>query len=71
MTEQSFADLMSVDREQWQKELAGHGEFFGKFGSKIPKEFMTIQENARVGLDQFATKPRAASSSTDSNQLSL
>ena len=39
-----FEELMSVDREVWQKEIIGHDELFFKLYDKLPKEFIFIRE---------------------------
>ncbi|GEM45515.1 phosphoenolpyruvate carboxykinase (GTP) [Deinococcus cellulosilyticus] len=43
-SEQQFYDIMSVDRDVWQKEIAGHDELFMKLYDKLPKEFIFIKE---------------------------
>jgi phosphoenolpyruvate carboxykinase (GTP) len=42
-----FADVMDVDRAQWQRELASHDELFAKLGSKRPATLQ--QERDRLG----------------------
>ncbi len=39
-----FDQLMSVDREVWQKEIIAHDELFVKLYDKLPKEFIFIRE---------------------------
>jgi phosphoenolpyruvate carboxykinase (GTP) len=39
-----FENLMSVDRDDWQKEIVGHDELFVKLYDKLPKEFIFIRE---------------------------
>jgi phosphoenolpyruvate carboxykinase (GTP) len=32
--------LLSVDRDKWQRELAGEREFLAKFGDRLPRELV-------------------------------
>jgi len=41
----TMEELLSVSREAWKEEAAGVGEFFGKFGDRLPAE-MTEQRKA-------------------------
>lgn len=50
MTETQFQNLMSLDPEQWQMELASHKEFFAQFGRRLPKEFLGIQESKTLSF---------------------
>ncbi|WP_034336069.1 phosphoenolpyruvate carboxykinase (GTP) [Deinococcus misasensis] len=43
-SEAQFNEIMSVDRDAWQKELTGHDELFMKLYDKLPKEFIFIKE---------------------------
>lgn len=47
ITSERFAQLMALDRAQWERELQSHREFFGKFGDRLPEEFDAIQR--RIG----------------------
>ena len=38
VTEETLADLLSVDRALWRDEAAGIREFYRQFGDKLPKE---------------------------------
>ena len=38
VTEETLADLLSVDRDLWRDEAAGIREFYRQFGDKLPKE---------------------------------
>lgn len=38
ITTDTIKDLLSVDKDLWKQEVAGIREFYGKFGSKLPKE---------------------------------
>jgi phosphoenolpyruvate carboxykinase (GTP) len=42
-----FGRAMSVDREQWQRELASHDRLFGRLGSKQPAQLAA--ERSRLG----------------------
>ncbi len=39
-----FYELMSVDREQWRKELMNHEELFSRLYDHLPKEFVLMRE---------------------------
>ncbi len=39
-----FEQLISVDREAWQQEIASHDELFVKLYDRLPKEFIFIRE---------------------------
>lgn len=43
MNPQQFAQLMSIDSQEWETELNLRNEFFKKFGEHLPKEFSAIQ----------------------------
>lgn len=51
-SEEDFAKVMNLDKEQWVNEVAGHKEFFGSFGSTLPLEFLGIQEGLFVHFRQ-------------------
>ena len=38
VTEETLADLLSVDRDLWRDEVAGIRAFYRRFGDKLPKE---------------------------------
>jgi GTP-dependent phosphoenolpyruvate carboxykinase len=38
VSEQTMADLRTVSKSDWEKEVGDIGAFFGKFGSKLPAE---------------------------------
>lgn len=48
--EQSFHDLMMVDREAWKKEVSSHEDMFSKLYDKLPKEFLFMRELILSGL---------------------
>jgi phosphoenolpyruvate carboxykinase (GTP) len=41
---EQFNKLMSVDAEEWKKELVSQEEFFSKLYDKLPKEFIFMRE---------------------------
>ncbi|HJT55599.1 MAG TPA: phosphoenolpyruvate carboxykinase (GTP) [Ktedonobacteraceae bacterium] len=43
-TRQDFSDLMSVDRDLWQRELLAHEELFMRLYDRLPKELVFIRE---------------------------
>lgn len=45
-----FDAVMSIDREEWKKELLGHEELFEKMYDKMPKEFFYMRELLLSGL---------------------
>jgi phosphoenolpyruvate carboxykinase (GTP) len=43
-----FATLMSLDDNQWIKEIESHREFFQTFGSELPTEFISKQDHLKI-----------------------
>jgi phosphoenolpyruvate carboxykinase (GTP) len=43
-TRKDFENVISIDREQWKKELLSHEELFERIYDKLPKEFFFIRE---------------------------
>ncbi|HZU68299.1 MAG TPA: phosphoenolpyruvate carboxykinase (GTP) [Ktedonobacteraceae bacterium] len=43
-TRQRFSELMSVDRDLWQRELLAHEELFIRLYDRLPKELLFIRE---------------------------
>lgn len=48
ITSQRFGELMSIDPNQWTKEVELHEEFFAKLGTHVPKVFNEIQHKLRT-----------------------
>lgn len=49
-TRERFAALMTVDRDQWQREVLAHEELFVKLYDRLPKELIFIRELILSGL---------------------
>ena len=43
-SEAQFNQLMAVDREAWQHEVASHDELFFRLYDRLPKEFVFLRE---------------------------
>ncbi len=43
-SEERFAELMSVDRDQWMNEIVQHEELFIKLYDRLPKELLSIRD---------------------------
>lgn len=50
ITEETIADLLSIDKELWLQEAAGIEEFYKKFGDKLPKELSKELETLKKNL---------------------
>jgi phosphoenolpyruvate carboxykinase (GTP) len=40
----SVAQLLCIDHEEWQKEIAGHKTFFDSLGGVVPEELLEQRE---------------------------
>jgi phosphoenolpyruvate carboxykinase (GTP) len=60
MTEERFNELMRVDTDAWNRELASHSEFFAKLGDKMPASFRKIQETISSRLAKTAAARSSA-----------
>jgi len=49
-TAEQFADVMRLDRSQWQRELASHDELFAKLGAKRPAALQAERERLGARL---------------------
>ncbi|MGY6561923.1 MAG: phosphoenolpyruvate carboxykinase (GTP) [Luteibaculaceae bacterium] len=43
-SQEEFDKIMTIDREAWKQELAGHQELFEKMYDKLPKDFFYMRE---------------------------
>ncbi len=43
-TREQFHELMSIDRDSWQRELLSHEELFVKLYDRLPKELLFVRE---------------------------
>ena len=43
-SEEEFNQLMKVDRDDWQAEIAAHDELFIRLYDRLPKEFIFLRE---------------------------
>jgi phosphoenolpyruvate carboxykinase (GTP) len=39
-----IVEILGVDHEEWQRELAGHKKFFDSLGGVVPEELLRQQE---------------------------
>jgi phosphoenolpyruvate carboxykinase (GTP) len=44
VTEELFSDLMSIDREEWKREILSHEELFETLYDRLPKDFSLMRE---------------------------
>ncbi len=52
LDESALTKLFSIDNNEWKQELAGHKEFFLKFGQRLPKEIWQEYESLSKRLDK-------------------
>jgi len=45
-------ELLGIDHEEWQKELAGHQNFFESLGGVVPKELLKQREQLAARFKQ-------------------
>ena len=50
LSEETVAELLSVDKELWRQEADGISEFYKKFGDKLPKELSEELETLKKNL---------------------
>ena len=43
-TKEQFDSIMSIDREDWKKEMLGHEELFERMYDKLPKEYLFMRQ---------------------------
>lgn len=53
-SKEQFERVMTLDPIQWKKELASHKEFFLKFETKLPVEFINQQERMYLHFQKIA-----------------
>ena len=51
ISEETVAELLSVDKELWRQEADGISEFYKKFGDKLPKELSEELETLKKNLE--------------------
>ncbi len=70
-TADEFNDLMSVDREQWIRELLSHDDLFIRLYDRLPKELIFLRELIVSGLwrspELWELAPEKASSAPSGN----
>jgi phosphoenolpyruvate carboxykinase (GTP) len=49
-SQEDFDKIMTIDREEWKKELVGHQELFERMYDKLPKEFLFMRQLLLSGL---------------------
>lgn len=50
ISDDTLTELLSIDKDVWLKETEGIGEFFAKFGDKLPKELAEELDNLKKRL---------------------
>ena len=43
-------ELLCIDHEEWQKEIAAHKEFFDSLGGVVPEQLQNQREQLAVGF---------------------
>ena len=56
-----FAKLIQMDKESWLSEVHSHQEFFAKFGTHLPAEFLQISANLKSHLSPCGRDHRGRS----------
>lgn len=49
-SQEQFDGIMTIDREDWKKELLGHEELFERMYDQLPKEYMFMRQLLLSGL---------------------
>ncbi len=49
-SQEQFDEIMSIDREDWKKELLGHQELFERMYDQLPKEYLFMRQLLLSGL---------------------
>ena len=50
----SVAELLCIDHEEWQKEIAAHKEFFDSLGVVVPKQLLEQQKSLAARFKEYA-----------------
>ena len=49
-SQEQFDEIMTIDREEWKKELLGHQELFERMYDQLPKEYLFMRQLLLSGL---------------------
>ena len=49
-SQEQFDNIMTIDREDWKKELLGHEELFERMYDQLPKEYLFMRQLLLSGL---------------------
>ena len=60
VTHKRIVELLGIDHEEWQKELAEHEKFFESFGGVVPEELQKQRETTRRAIQGQLTLSRDA-----------
>ncbi|MBX3040616.1 MAG: phosphoenolpyruvate carboxykinase (GTP) [Bdellovibrionaceae bacterium] len=55
-SKEQFETVTSLDSKAWDREIDSHKEFFLKLGTKMPVEFMNIQETLSIRMKDAASQ---------------
>jgi phosphoenolpyruvate carboxykinase (GTP) len=47
-SQEQFAKVTNLEPRQWEKEMAGHEEFFRSVGKKLPQAFQEIERSVKI-----------------------
>ncbi|MFH1067904.1 MAG: phosphoenolpyruvate carboxykinase (GTP) [bacterium] len=67
-SQEKFEKLMSVDEDQWEKEIESQKTFLAKFGDRLPKELLEEQK-ALIERLKESSKPEESCSCCSSSSL--
>jgi phosphoenolpyruvate carboxykinase (GTP) len=66
---EQFEAVMSVDRDIWLKEIALHGDLFGKLADRMPDELIKIRDVLVDSLERAVERDLAETDSVSAKQL--
>ena len=66
---EQFEAVMSVDRDIWLKEIALHGDLFGKLADRMPDELIKIRDVLVDSLERAVERDLAETDSVSAEQL--